>query len=76
MNIKNIFLSTVISAIIATPVFAADSAAAGAIDFGPLVANINFSSVVTVLMSIAAGAIGISLAVAGIRHIRAMVRGV
>ncbi|WP_263062796.1 hypothetical protein [Dickeya dadantii] len=75
MNIKNIFLSTVISAIIATPAFAADSAA-GAIDFGPLVANINFSSVVTVLMSIAAGAIGISLAVAGIRHIRAMVRGV
>lgn len=65
----------VIPAIVAVQSVSAAETTSGSIDFAPLVANIDFSSVIAVLMSIAAGAIGIALAVAGIRHIRSMVRG-
>ncbi|GLY63354.1 hypothetical protein SOV92_14680 [Pectobacterium brasiliense] len=77
MKIKRIAVSALlIPAIVTVQSVSAAETTPGAIDFSPLVANIDFSSVVAVLMSIAAGAIGIALAVAGIRHIRSMVRGV
>ncbi|MBN3050848.1 hypothetical protein H4F45_05005 [Pectobacterium brasiliense] len=76
MKIKRIAVSAlVIPAMVAVQSVSAAETTSGSIDFAPLVANIDFSSVIAVLMSIAAGAIGIALAVAGIRHIRSMVRG-
>ncbi|EGN7773902.1 hypothetical protein [Escherichia coli] len=69
--LKSIIASTVV---MSSAAFAAEPSTGTSIDFSTLTAGVDFATVVTVLMSIAAGAIGIALALAGIRHIRGLVK--
>ncbi len=69
--LKSIIASTVV---MSSAAFAVEPSTATSLDFSTLTAGVDFATVVTVLMSIAAGAIGIALALAGIRHIRGLVK--
>lgn len=75
MKFKTLFNSAVVSALaVSSSAFAVEGSTGFNIDFSALSNNIDFSGVITVLMTIAAGAIGISLAIAGIKHIKSLVR--
>ncbi|EIL4459047.1 hypothetical protein LLL26_004716 [Salmonella enterica] len=75
MKVKTLFNAAVVSALaVSSSAFAAEGSTGFNIDFSALSNNIDFSGVITVLMTIAAGAIGISLAIAGIKHIKSLVR--
>ncbi|ECF4826921.1 hypothetical protein FLC72_25620 [Salmonella enterica] len=75
MKFKTLFNAAVVSALaFSSSAFAVEGSTGFNIDFSALSNNIDFSGVITVLMTIAAGAIGISLAIAGIKHIKSLVR--
>ncbi|MDE9555410.1 hypothetical protein KKJ06_08155 [Xenorhabdus bovienii] len=76
MKLRNFFNVAVVSAlVISSSAFAEGADSKGSsMDFSALSSSISFSSVIAVLMGIAAGAIGISLAIAGIKHIKSLVR--
>ncbi|POE04700.1 hypothetical protein [Pectobacterium odoriferum] len=73
---KNIFVSvvTATSAILApVTVFAAEGAAA--LDFSGVTEGFSVTAVVTAVMAIAAGLMGLYLAIKGVRTIMTLVRG-
>lgn len=75
MKFKKLVNAAIASAlVVSSSAFAAEGSTGFNIDFSALANNIDFSGVITVLMTIAAGAIGISLAIAGIKHIKSLVR--
>ncbi|MEQ9936404.1 hypothetical protein ABRQ07_02080 [Pectobacterium polonicum] len=77
MKLKNIFVSvaTVSAAILApVTVFAAEGAAA-ALDFSGVTEGFSVAAVVTAVMAIAAGLMGLYLAIKGVKTIMTLVRG-
>ncbi|MBA0158977.1 hypothetical protein [Pectobacterium versatile] len=77
MKLKNIFTSTVVaSAAILAPVtvFAAEGASA-ALDFSGVTEGFSVTAVVTAVMAIAAGLMGLYLAIKGVKTIMTLVRG-
>ncbi|MBQ4780363.1 hypothetical protein F9U38_07575 [Pectobacterium versatile] len=77
MKLKNIFVSVATaSAAIMAPaaVFAAEGASA-ALDFSGVTEGFSVTAVVTAVMAIAAGLMGLYLAIKGVRTIMTLVRG-
>ncbi|KAB0933626.1 hypothetical protein FZH89_23195, partial [Cronobacter sakazakii] len=67
MKFKKLFNTAVISALaVSSSAFAAEGSTGFNIDFSALSNNIDFSGVITGLLTIADGVIGIFLAIAGI----------
>lgn len=68
-NVKNVFLGLPVSAMMISPVFAATGP-----DFSSLTDSISFDTVVAGVMAIAAGLMGLKLAVSGARKIISFIR--
>lgn len=71
-GVKQTFLSASISVACAAPVFAAGTGSS--VDFSSLTSSISFSSVVTGVLAIAAGIMGLKLAIVGARKIIAFLK--
>lgn len=71
-GIKQTFLAGCISVACIAPVFADDSVGP---DFSSLTSSVNFSSVIIAVLSIAAGIMGLTMAVVGARKLIGFFRG-
>ncbi|KHT23416.1 hypothetical protein [Pectobacterium carotovorum] len=77
MKIKNIFASIGVAtvAILAPTVVLAAEGASAALDFSGVTEGFSVTAVVTAVMAIAAGLMGLYLAIKGVKTIMALVRG-
>lgn len=77
MKIKNIFAPIVVAAtaILAPTVVLAAEGASAALDFSGVTEGFSVTAVVTAVMAIAAGLMGLYLAIKGVRTIMTLVRG-
>ncbi|MEI7228324.1 hypothetical protein [Pectobacterium carotovorum] len=77
MKIKNIFAPIVVAAtaILAPAIVLAAEGASAALDFSGVTEGFSVAAVVTAVMAIAAGLMGLYLAIKGVRTIMSLVRG-
>lgn len=77
MKIKNIFapIAVATASILAPTVVLAAEGASAAIDFSGVTEGFSVTAVVTAVMAIAAGLMGLYLAIKGVKTIMTLVRG-
>ncbi|PPE64783.1 hypothetical protein [Pectobacterium brasiliense] len=77
LKLKNIFTSAVVAsaAILAPSVVLAAEGASAALDFSGVTEGFSVTAVVTAVMAIAAGLMGLYLAIKGVQTIMNLVRG-
>ncbi|MBE5202010.1 hypothetical protein IG612_05155 [Pectobacterium sp. FL60-S17] len=77
MKLKHIFLSVAAAsaAILAPTVVLAAEGASAALDFSGITEGFSVTAVVTAVMAIAAGLMGLYLAIKGVKTIMTLVRG-